>query len=105
MAAPAWGNFMKKVYADPKTGYGKMLKFEEPPELQNDPVYADANFENYLIKGDSLMVEELNYDGSDFFGSDFNPPANPPKKDTGKQKKSGNADSANKTPPPPRNDY
>ncbi|RYG25566.1 MAG: penicillin-binding protein, partial [Chitinophagaceae bacterium] len=71
MAAPSWGLFMQKVYADSKTGYGKTLKFEEPVELKNDPIYADANFENFLSKGDSLIIDDISNDASDFFGSDI----------------------------------
>lgn len=66
MSAPIFGMFMNKVYKDSKTGYGKLTKFEEPPELKFDPIYADAAFESFLSKGDSLMVED-NMDGSDFF--------------------------------------
>ncbi len=91
MAAPSWGLFMQKIYADAKTGYGKTLKFEEPVELKNDPIYADANFENYLTKGDSLIVDDIGNSSSDFFGNDGEEPPVAPKPDTGKSKKPAGA--------------
>lgn len=83
MAAPAWGLFMVDVYKHSLGGYGKIKTFEEPAELKNDPIYAASNFESFLSKGDSLIVEEGD-DGSDFFGS--NEPKPKPKPDTASKK-------------------
>lgn len=75
MSAPNWGLFMSKVYADKKLEYGRVTKFEEPAELKNDPVYADANFLNIANSGDSLTQDNGNGDAGDFFndgsGKDF----------------------------------
>ena len=58
MALPKWGYFMKKVYADKALPYGSILKFEEPANLANNPVYADENFANLATKGDSSQYED-----------------------------------------------
>ncbi len=53
MAAPAWGNFMQKVYADKKyETLTSQKEFSVPMELKNDPVLADAEFYKALQKGD-----------------------------------------------------
>jgi penicillin-binding protein 1A len=53
MAAPAWGNFMKKVYADSKFKvYSEKKEFTVPMELKNDPVLGDAEFYQALRRGD-----------------------------------------------------
>ncbi len=57
---------MSKVYASAKLNYGKVTKFSEPAELKNDPIYADANFENVFNSGDSLQENEDDNAG-DFF--------------------------------------
>ncbi|MEO6490791.1 MAG: penicillin-binding transpeptidase domain-containing protein, partial [Ferruginibacter sp.] len=67
MSAPNWGLFMSKVYADKKLEYGRVTKFEEPAELKNDPIYADANFMNIANSGDSLTEDNGNGDAGDFF--------------------------------------
>ncbi len=89
MAGPAWGLFMSKVYQTSAGGYGKVKTFEEPPELKNDPIYAATNFESYLSKGDSLIIEEGD-DGSDFFNGAEPEPQPKPKPvtptDTSKKK-------------------
>jgi len=66
MSAPNWGLFMSKVYASKKLNYGRVEKFTEPAELKNDPIYADANFENVFNSGDSLQENEDDNSG-DFF--------------------------------------
>ena len=58
MALPKWGYFMKKVYADKTLPYGSILKFEEPANLANNPIYADENFANLASKGDSSQYED-----------------------------------------------
>ena len=52
MAAPAWGNFMQKVYADKKfKNYTDQKTFTVPVELKNDPILADAQFYKTLQTG------------------------------------------------------
>lgn len=58
MALPKWGYFMKKVYADKTLPYGSILKFEEPANLANNPIYADENLANLASKGDSSQYED-----------------------------------------------
>ncbi|MEJ7611070.1 MAG: transglycosylase domain-containing protein [Ferruginibacter sp.] len=71
VAAPAWGNFMTKVYADKKfENYTSQKEFTAPAELKNAPIFADANFENILNNGDSLTEDNGNGEAGDFFGED-----------------------------------
>ena len=74
MSAPNWGLFMSKVYANKKLDYGKVTTFEEPAELKNDPIYADATFRDIANSGDSLQ-QNGNEDAEDFF-NDVNSSAN-----------------------------
>lgn len=105
MSAPKWGVFMQKVYADKKLGYGEKSEFEKPLELQNDPIYADANFADIVTRGDSLNSDEGNYDGSDFIdfenGEEGETPKAPIKKDSPKATIPVNP---SKTKPKPSND-
>ncbi|MBX2887307.1 MAG: transglycosylase domain-containing protein [Ferruginibacter sp.] len=110
MAAPLWGQFMQKVYDDSKTGYGKVLHFEEPTELQNDPIYADANFDDYFNSADSLMVDDESNNLNDFFKQEESaqkshaPDSATKNKLTGNKKDSIRTDSKNRT-SKPANDY
>jgi hypothetical protein len=58
---------MRSVYADKKLNYGKITEFEQPLELKNDPIYAEANFANIATTGDSLNQESGNENSDDFF--------------------------------------
>ena len=80
MSAPGWGIFMSKVYADKKLGYGKITKFEKPPELANDPIFADVNMDRYFKQGDSTTIDEGNGNADDFFNTPP-PPDNEPIED------------------------
>jgi penicillin-binding protein 1A len=92
MAAPAWGKFMQKVYADKKFKYySEQKEFAVPVELKNDPVLADANFYQTVRSGgaptndDGTLITPSN-DGQDFFDEDVNqemPVDNDVPKDTG----------------------
>ena len=97
MAAPAWGNFMTKVYADKRfEDYTAQKVFVAPADLKNATQFADANFENILNNGDSLVEDNGNGDAGDFLNSDPNempPVIDSPKKDPKKDEK--------KTPPAP----
>ncbi len=70
MAAPKWGIFMSKVYADKKIPLTGQKEFDAPAELMNDPIYADINFADIVNKGDSLIEENGNGDADDFLEPD-----------------------------------
>jgi penicillin-binding protein 1A len=104
MSAPKWGIFMSKLYADPKLGYGKVKDFEQPAELKNDPIYADAAFEAIVTSGDSLDQNVGNSGADEFIGNDEyinipeektdelkDAPANKNPADTGNKTKAGSA--------------
>jgi penicillin-binding protein 1A len=92
MALPKWGYFMQKIYADKSLPFGQLTKFQEPANLVNDPIYADANFENLVNRGDSNDVNDQGNGNATDFGdeqtqeapleSDHN--TAPAKKDTSK---------------------
>ncbi len=98
MALPKWGYFMKKVYADKTLPYGNILKFEEPANLANNPIYADENFVNLANKGDSSQYDDQgNGNAGDFIDAPLTENANTgipieselpkPVKDTASKKK------------------
>ncbi|MDO9374676.1 MAG: transglycosylase domain-containing protein [Bacteroidota bacterium] len=66
MALPKWGYFMKKVYADKTLPYGRMSEFEEPAEMANNPIYADANNFNDIISQGGENIDHGNGDATDF---------------------------------------
>ena len=84
VAAPAWGNFMQKVYADKRfENYTSQKEFSAPAELKNAPIFADAAFTDLLNKGDSLTEEYGNGDAVDLLGEDpalYEPVTDTPKK-------------------------
>lgn len=65
MAAPKWGIFMSKVYADKSLHYGKIKEFVKPASMTNEEISADA-MASYFMKGDSLTIDEGNGNASDF---------------------------------------
>lgn len=66
MAAPKWGIFMSKVYADKKLGYGKLTAFEKPAAMNNEELSADTDWGKIFKQGDSTAVDEGNGDAGDF---------------------------------------
>ncbi|NOT90632.1 transglycosylase domain-containing protein [Ferruginibacter sp.] len=66
MAAPKWGIFMSKVYADKKLGYGKLKEFEKPANMGIEELSADADWSRIFSQGDSTTVDEGNGDAGDF---------------------------------------
>ena len=66
MAAPNWGIFMSKVYADKKLGYGKLTAFEKPAAMNNEELSADTDWGKIFKQGDSTAVDEGNGDAGDF---------------------------------------
>jgi penicillin-binding protein 1A len=90
MSAPKWGLFMSKVYADKRLKYGKITAFEQPEELKNNPIYAEANFANILRNGEALEEEINSGDAEDFLSEDS---VNTSEKDIIKSKKNTSSDS------------
>lgn len=116
VAAPEWGIFMQKVYADPRfKDYTSQKEFTVPADLKNAELYADATFEDILNSGDSLTQENGGSDASDFIiedpGSNNAPaPADTQKKDAKKPATASPAvdDKKNQPKPKPKtggNDY
>lgn len=70
MAAPKWGLFMSKVYADRSIPLLRQTDFDAPAELLNDPIYADVKFADILNNGDSLTDDGGNGDANDFLSND-----------------------------------
>jgi penicillin-binding protein 1A len=66
MAAPNWGNFMSKVYADKKLGYGKIKEFEKPANMSVEELSADADWSKIFKPADSTVVDEGNGNAGDF---------------------------------------
>jgi penicillin-binding protein 1A len=51
MAAPAWGKFMAKVYADKKfKNYTEPKEFAVPVEMKNNPISGDAEYFNRILE-------------------------------------------------------
>jgi penicillin-binding protein 1A len=78
MAAPKWGLFMSKVYADKKLGYGKIKEFEKPAILKNEEISADIDYGAQLFSkgnssGGNINEDEGNGNANDFIMED--PPA------------------------------
>ena len=72
MAAPKWGIFMSKVYADKKLGYGKLKEFEKPATIGNEEILADGNMSILFNKGDgtNYIEDEGNGNVDDYFGNE-----------------------------------
>jgi penicillin-binding protein 1A len=66
MAAPEWGMFMSKVYADKKLGLGKLKEFEKPSTMTSEELSADTDWGRIFKQGDSTTVDEGNGDAGDF---------------------------------------
>lgn len=56
MAAPKWGIFMSKVYADKKLGYGKLTAFEKPAAMNNEELSADTDWVKFSGRGIVLLL-------------------------------------------------
>lgn len=113
MAGPVWALFMSDIYNSSKYNY-KLAAFEEPADIKSNPIYADANFENLLNSGDSLMTDDGNPDAVDFYTSDEKEKFDAPvKTDSSKKKEdkstkrsdSLKAIEERKKPKPKPNDY
>jgi penicillin-binding protein 1A len=88
MALPAWGLFMKKVYASRNLGYGTIKDFIQPPDYDNGRIFIDQNFDSLLMQGgiDSNMIDPVNGDSADYIVPQQTPPPvdAPAVPDTGK---------------------
>ncbi len=65
MAAPKWGIFMSKVYADKKLGYGKIKEFEKPANMNVEELSAESESQIFN-QGDSTSMDAGNGDAGDF---------------------------------------
>jgi penicillin-binding protein 1A len=65
MAAPKWGIFMSKVYADRKLNYGQIKTFEKPASMGSGELSADQDWSKIFSQGDSTM-DEGNGNANDF---------------------------------------
>ncbi len=88
MAMPEWAYFMQKVYADKKLGIDPKAQFQKPAELNNDPIYADQNF-NAIVKEGQGNDDQGNGDASDYQSNET--PDVPVESDFDKNKKNGDA--------------
>jgi penicillin-binding protein 1A len=107
MAAPAWGNFMAKVYADKRfKQYSNQKEFTAPVVQKGDPIDADARISRLATSGDRPDPGEYGgprstnsgagtqaSSGDEFFDGSTEPPAS----DIGDQPMD---DTAKKTAPP-----
>jgi penicillin-binding protein 1A len=66
LAAPKWGIFMSKVYADKKLGYGKQTVFEKPTNMGTEPLSADTDWGKVFMQGGDSTVDEGNGKADDF---------------------------------------
>ena len=66
MAAPKWGIFMSKVYADKKLGYGKLKEFEKPANMGSEELSADTDWGKIFMQGGDSTVDEGNGNAGDF---------------------------------------
>ncbi len=68
MALPTWGIFMKNVYRSRQFGYGRVAEFLPPLNYDNQPVFADNNFDSILLNGgiDSNLIDMNNGDSVDY---------------------------------------
>lgn len=65
MAAPKWGIFMSKVYADRKLNYGQIKAFVKPASMGSGELSADQDWSKIFSQGDSTM-DEGNGNANDF---------------------------------------
>ncbi len=65
MALPEFAYFMQKVYANKDLGIDPKAEFEMPPQMHNDPIFADQNFSNILREGTG-EGENSNGDAGDY---------------------------------------
>lgn len=57
MAMPEWAYFMQKVYADKTLGIDPHARFQEPPDMNNNPIYAEQNWMEIIKNGEAKSDE------------------------------------------------
>jgi penicillin-binding protein 1A len=78
MAAPAWGKFMAKVYADKKyKNYTEPKEFAIPVEMKNNPISGDAEYFNRILEQGEPRTDDngkpfvnSSNDGGDYLSED-----------------------------------
>jgi penicillin-binding protein 1A len=102
MAAPKWGIFMEKVYADKKIDFARQVDFDIPVELANDPISADTDLSTLINLDDSLNEDNGNGDAVDFMNEGYEDPIVPVVKpiDSSKPKTGPDKKPDNKKEPP-----
>lgn len=104
MAAPKWGIFMEKVYADKKIDFPRQKDFDIPVEVANDPIFADTDISSLIDLNDSLAEDNGNGDASDFMNEGYDVPVAPvvkPIDSSSKSKTSSDKKPEDKKDPPP----
>lgn len=84
MAMPEFAYFMQKVYANKDLGIDPKAEFEKPPELSNDPIFADQNFSNIVQEGEGSDYTEDVGNGN---AGDYSPPTYVPVESDFEEKK------------------
>jgi len=77
MAAPKWGIFMEKVYADKKIDFPRQKDFDVPVEVANNPISADTDLATLINMDDSLTEDNGNGDALDFMNEGYGDPEMP----------------------------
>ncbi|HEY5369093.1 MAG TPA: transglycosylase domain-containing protein [Hanamia sp.] len=75
MAMPEWAFFMQKVYADKSLNIDPKAQFAIPSELNNNPIYADQNFNAIGQEGKGIDSADVQGNGD---ASDYSAPVDVP---------------------------
>ncbi|MEO6843992.1 MAG: transglycosylase domain-containing protein [Ginsengibacter sp.] len=75
MAMPEWAYFMQKVYADKSLSIDPKAQFAIPSELNNNPIYADQNFNAIGQQGQGIDSADVQGNGD---AADYGVPADVP---------------------------
>ncbi|MBN9351566.1 MAG: penicillin-binding protein [Chitinophagaceae bacterium] len=95
MAMPEFAYFLQRVYNNPKLGIDPKAEFEKPPQLNNNPIFADQNFSQILQEGSG--TSDFNDDAGNGDANDYAPSSNIPVESEFNNNKTGKrADSLNK---------
>jgi len=88
MAMPEWAYFMQKVYADKSLNVDPKAQFPIPSELNNNPIYADQNFNAIGQQGQGVDSSDVqgNGDAADY-GAPVDVPVESDFSETPKEKK------------------
>ena len=75
MAMPEWAYFMQKVYADKSLNIDPKAQFPIPSELNNNPIYADQNFNAIGQQGQGVDSADVQGNGD---AADYGAPVDVP---------------------------